>query len=96
MFVFPDLNLKLDSMTHDIKKESNHLRGSYLDFTMSNLLLRPIEENHVINKWENQLSKSPRIATIELASRLENLKYTANVLSAESTEECLRTKSKDN
>ena len=75
MFVFPDLNLKPDSMTHDIKKESNHLRGSYLDFTMSNLLLRPIEENHVINKWENQLSKSPRIATIELASHFENMKY---------------------
>ena len=76
MFVFPDLNLKPDSMTHDIKKESNHLRGSYLDFTMSNLLCtQTLEENHVINKWENQLSKSPRIATIELASHLENLKY---------------------
>jgi hypothetical protein len=58
MFVFPDLNLKPDSMTHDIKKESNHLRGSYLDFTMSNLLhTQTLEENHVINKWENQLSK---------------------------------------
>ena len=74
MFVFPDLNLKPDSMTHDIKKEKS-FKGVLFRFYDEQSITQTLEENHVINKWENQLSKSPRIATIELASHLENLKY---------------------